>query len=242
MIGRVAAYARFETVGFLRNGEQLLVSIVLPALALLAVGVADLVELPASPGWAEVARIDVITPGVLALAIISSSFTSLAISTAFDRRWGVLRQLATTPLGSRGIVAGKVVATFAVQTLQVAALSAFAFVLGWRPDAGGLSWATLAWLVGSLCFTGFGLLLAARLRAEAVLALANLLWILLAASGVVLPLGGAGAFSWLPGSLLGDLMRVALIDGALDLAPALALTAWAGLTLALAARLFRPSE
>jgi hypothetical protein len=46
-----------------------------------------------------VSRIDFATPGVLALAVVSSAFTSQAIATAFDRRNGVLRMLATTPLG-----------------------------------------------------------------------------------------------------------------------------------------------
>lgn len=239
---RAVDYARFEAVTFLRNGEQLLVAIVLPALALLGLGVATVVDLPAVPGLAEVSRIDLVTPGVLALAIVSSSFTSLAISTAFDRRWGVLRQLATTPLGPRGIVAGKVLAVFAVQVLQLAVLSGVALVLGWHPDGSGVLIALPLWLLGSLCFTGFGLLLAARLRAEAVLALANLLWVLLAASGLVLPLTGAGAFSWLPGSLLGDVMREAFITGSFALVPALALAAWAAFALALAARLFRPSD
>lgn len=238
---RILDYARFEAVTFLRNGEQLLVAIVLPALALVGLGAVDIVEIPAAvdPG---VARIDVVAPGVLALAIVSSSFTSLAISTAFDRRWGVLRQLATTPLGPRGIVAGKVLAVFAVQVLQLVVLAGLAAALGWRPDGVGLLVAVAVWLVGSLCFSAFALALAARLRAEAVLAVANLLWVLFAVGGLVLPVSEAfGWLTWLPWSGFGEAMRVALIDGAFS--PALAaLAVWAGLALTLAARLFRPSE
>lgn len=238
---RVLDYARFEAVTFLRNGEQLLVAIVLPALALVGLGVVDIVEIPAAVD-PVVARIDVVAPGVLALAIVSSSFTSLAISTAFDRRWGVLRQLATTPLGPRGIVAGKVLAVFAVQVLQLVVLAGLALALGWRPDGLGLLVAVPVWLVGSLCFSGFALALAARLRAEAVLAVANLLWVLFAVGGLVLPVSASfGWLTWLPWSGFGEAMRVALIDGAF--APALAgLAVWAAVSLGLAARLFRPSE
>ncbi|HCX85578.1 MAG TPA: ABC transporter, partial [Micrococcales bacterium] len=110
---------------------------------LLGLGVATVVSLPLD----GMKRIDLIAPGVLALAIMSSSFTSQAIATAFDRRWGVLRQLSTTPLGPRGIVLGKVLAVLAVQVLQVVALSGLAVAVGWRPDLGGLGAALLTWVL-----------------------------------------------------------------------------------------------
>ncbi|WP_108719740.1 ABC transporter permease [Miniimonas sp. S16] len=241
---RVLAYARFEAIGILRNGEQLLVAVVLPALALLGLGVATVVSLPLD----GTNRIDLIAPGVLALAIMSSSFTSQAIATAFDRRWGVLRQLSTTPLGPRGIVLGKVLAVLAVQVLQVVALSGLAVAVGWRPDLGGLGAALLTWVLGSICFTSLGLLVAARLRAEAVLAVANLLWLALAAiGGLVLPADGDTRFavplaSWLPSGALGDAMRAALVDGAFAEVALVVLAAWTVTCLAAAARWFRPTE
>lgn len=241
---RVLAYAQFEVVGLLRNGEQLLVAVVLPALAMLGLGVADVVDLPT--GGAP--RIAVVAPGVLALAIVSSSFTSMAIATAFDRRWGVLRQLATTPLGPRGIVLGKVLATFAVQAIQLLLLSALATAVGWQPDPSGIPAALLAWLLGSVCFTSLGLLLAARLRAEAVLAVANLLWVAFAAvGGLVLPVGGEPSLAvpgaaWLPTGALGEVLRGALGGGEVPVPALAALTLWTALALAAATRWFRPAE
>lgn len=243
-VSRALGYAQFEAIGLLRNGEQLLVAIVLPAAALLGLGVLTVVELP----LADYARIDVVTPGVLGLAVVSSSFTSQAIATAFDRRWGVLRQLATTPLGPRGIVAGKVLATFAVQAVQVLVLSALAVALGWHPQAAGIGWALLAWILGSVCFTALGLLLAARLRAEAVLALANLLWLVLASvGGVLLPTSedsgvSVGAAAWLPSGAFGDALRSSLLTGAPTPWSLVVLAGWTAVSLAAAARWFRPSE
>lgn len=225
---------------FLRNGEQLLIAVVLPALALFGLGVLDVVALPTTDLFAGLSRIDAVAPGILALGLVSTSFTSLAISTAFDRRWGVLRQLATTPLGSSGIVAGKILAVFAIQALQLLVLSGIAFALGWRPALSGFPFLLVTWLLASLCFSGLGLALAARLRAEAVLALANLAWILLAASGLVLP-AGTGWMAFLPQ----DLVATAMLTSAQGSAPWLSwlgLLAWDVIALVLAARLFRPSE
>src|SRR5476649_166748 len=84
---RVLAQARFETGTLLRNGEQLLVAVVLPAMALVGLALSH------SPSLGPGRRIDLAVPGVLALAVISTAFTGQAISTAFDRRYGVLRLL-----------------------------------------------------------------------------------------------------------------------------------------------------
>lgn len=234
---RVLAQARFETLAVLRNGEQLLVTLVIPVVALVALGVGSFVEV--DTGGA--ARIDVVTPGVLGLAVMAGSLTSQAIATAFDRRNGVLRLLATTPLGPGGLLAGKVLAVLAVAALQVVAVGAAALVLGWRPDPAGLAPAALALLLGVSAFTALALLLAGTLRAEAVLAVANLLLVVLAVvGGVVLPvaeLPGAWASiaQWLPPGALGEALRAALLDGAFPAAHLAALAAWA-LALAAAVR------
>lgn len=243
---RVLAYARFEIVGTLRNGEQLLVAVVLPALALVGLGAFGVVVLPGIETPTQ--RIDLITPGVLALAIVSSSFTSQAIATAFDRRWGVLRQLATTPLGPGGIVLGKAVAVLGVQVIQLALLSGLALALGWRPHAAGLPFAALAWLLGSLAFSALGLLVAGWLRAEAVLAVANLAWVAFAAvGGLVFPTSGATplalpAMAWLPTGALGDALRAALDAGTAPWGNLAVLGAWTLLLIAGAVRRFRPTE
>jgi ABC-2 type transport system permease protein len=235
---RVLAQARFDATVLLRNGEQLLITLVLPALALVGLSTTEVLDL--GPG----ARVDVAAPGVLALAVMSTAFTGQAIGTGFDRRYGVLRLLGTTPLGRGGLLAGRMLAVGAVEVVQVAVLGGLALALGWRPHLGGLPAAVLALVAGTAAFTALGLLLAGTLRAEAVLAAANLVWVLLlAGGGVVVPsdrMGGWGAVAAvLPSGALGDAVRAATLDGTTAW-PALAvLAAWGLAAAAGAARWFR---
>jgi ABC-2 type transport system permease protein len=236
---RVLAQASFESRILLRNGEQLLVALVLPALALVGLTLADVPDL--GPGR----RVDVVAPGVLALAVMSTAFTGQAIQTGFDRRYGVLRLLGTTPLGRGGLLAGKAVAVLAVELIQVVVLGAVALTLGWRPEVAGVPAALLAGLVGTAAFVSLALLLAGTLRAEAVLAVANLVWVLLLAGGAVvipahrMPGGLAIIASALPSGALGEALRAALGSGRLAVVPLLVLLAWAVAGTAAAARWFR---
>ena len=146
---------------------------------------------------------------------MSTSFTSLAIATGFERRYGVLKRLGSSPLPRSGLLAGKVLALLLVEALQIAVISARRRCsLGWSPTPGavGVAGAVLAVLLGTAAFASLGLLLAGTLRAEATLAAANLVYLLLLAGGaVVLPASAYGAFGdvavWLPSGALGEAMR-----------------------------------
>ena len=237
---RVLAQGRFETRAVLRNGEQLMVTVILPVLLLVGLNGATFVELDT----AGAARIDLLTPGVLAFAAMASAFTSPAIATAFDRRNGVLRLLATTPLGPTGLLAGKLVSVLAVQLVQVVVLGGTAAALGWRPTVSGVGLALICWLLGTAAFVALALLAAGTVRAEAVIALANILLVVLALGGVVLPadvLPGplAGVVALLPSGALGAALRATLLDGAVPLGPLAVLAAWAAALGAAAARWFR---
>lgn len=124
---RMRAQAAFEGRTLLANGEQLLVSLLLPAMALLGLHFASTPDL--GPGR----RIDLATPGILALAVVSTAFTGQAIATGFDRRYGVLRLLGVTPLGSRGLLVAKAVAVAGVVAVQTLVLGGLGLVLGWHP-------------------------------------------------------------------------------------------------------------
>lgn len=240
-VRRVLAQTLFETRAILRNGEQLLLAIVIPVVALVGLTRATFVELDTG----GVSRIDFLTPGVLALAIMSSAFTSQAIATAFDRRNGVLRLLATTPLGRGGLLAGKVLGVLLVEVVQVTVITVTALLLGWQPDPAGTVPALVAVVLGTAAFTALALLLAGTLRAEAVLAVANLVWLLLAvAGGVVLPadqLPGPMAHLalLLPSGALGEALRGALLHGALPPWSVVVLLGWAAALGWGAGRLFR---
>jgi ABC-2 type transport system permease protein len=239
---QVVAHAAMETRLMLRNGEQLLLAVVIPVIVLLG-GVygADRLDL----GLSHTA-VDVFTPGVLALAVMSTSFTSLAIATGFERRYGVIKRLGSSPLPRSGLLAGKVLGLLLVEALQLLVLGGVGLLLDWDPATGAAAWvgAFLAVVAGTAAFASLGLFLAGVLRAEATLAAANLVYLLLLAGGaVVLPAsvygGASGLVTRLPSGALGDAMRAALIDGAVAWGDLGVLVAWALLGTFLTARTFR---
>ena len=237
---RVLAQTRFETLAVLRNGEQLLLTFLLPVIALVLLVQTDVVALPGSRHASALA-------GVLALAAVSTGFTSQAIAVAFDRRWGVLRLLATTPLGRGGLLAGKLGAVLAVLVVQVVVLTTTAFVLGWRPaaDPVALLVAGALLVLGTACFTALGLLLGGTLRPEAVLAIANLVWVLLVAGGgLLLPVATlpdllAGVVTVLPSAALGEGLRQLAGGGPVPWLHIGSLTVWTAAATWAAARFFR---
>ena len=128
---RVLRQAGLETRTALRNGEQLLLTLVIPVVLLVAATRTRVVDL--GPGE----RVSLAVAGVLALAVVSTAFTGQAIATGFDRRNGVLRLLATTPLGRGGLVGGKCLAVLALVAVQVVVLTGVGLLLGWHPQAAG---------------------------------------------------------------------------------------------------------
>ena len=235
---RVFSRASFETRSLLANGEQLLVSVVLPALALVGLAIASVPDVRPDP------RADVALAGALALAVVSTAFTGQAISTGFDRRAGVLRLLGTSPLGRGGLLAAKCLAVLSVLAVQVVVLGALGLVLGARPEAGSILPMLVTLLLGSAAFVALALLLAGTVRAEAVLAIANLVWVLLLGLGVLFPtdllpgaLGTVAAL--LPSGALGDAMRTAVVAGGWPWAEWAVLVVWGLVGGALARRFFR---
>lgn len=223
---RILAQGRYEATTMLTNGEQLVLMIVMPLLGLIALTVTPLLD-----GLGH-SRVEVATPGILALCALSTAFTGQGIATGFDRRYGVMRFLSTTPLGKAGLIAGKVIAVVVALALQVVVISVVALLMGWRPPIAGVALALPLLLLGAATFTALGLLIAGTVRPEATLAITNLGWILLAAvGGIVLP---ASQFSatmemyaqWLPSAALGDLMRGALISSQLEIFPLVVLLLW----------------
>ncbi|WP_434994409.1 ABC transporter permease [Arthrobacter sp. Ld5] len=236
---RVLRHGAYEALAMLRNGEQLVLAIVLPLLALTA-----LVLTPLLDAYGP-SRIDVAAPGVLALCTMSTAFTGQGIATGFDRRYGVLRFLSTTPLGRSGLILGKAVAVAVVLAVQLVVIGGAALLMGWTPDPAGILPAALLLLLGSAAFTALGLLVAGTLRPEATLAVTNLVWILLAAAGGViipaasLPAAAEPFVSVLPSAALGDGLRSALLDGVFDPIACLVLLAWAVVASLAAIRWFK---
>jgi len=224
----VLAQAGLEVRMILRNGEQLLLTIVIP---LLVLGVFAGVEVLDLGGRTD--RLGFLTPGVLALAVISTAFTGQAIATGFERRYGALKLLGASPLSRPGLLAAKTLAVLVVEALQVALIGGLAFALGWEPTGSALAAAVLL-LAGTAAFSALGLLMAGTLRAEATLAGANLVYLLLlVGGGIAVPLdrfpdGVRVVLEGLPSAALADGLRAVLDDGsALPLGPLAVLAAWA---------------
>jgi ABC-2 type transport system permease protein len=239
VLRQVGAQASMEARLMLRNGEQLLLALVIPVIVLIGgVAGADRVGLEFSRP-----TVDIFTPGVLALAVMSTAFTSLAIATGFERRYGVIKRLGTSPLSRGSLLAGKAGALLAVEVVQLLVLGAVGAALGWDPDPNLLA-ALAAVLLGTVAFASLGLLLAGSLRAEATLAAANLVYLLLLAGGaVVLPASAYGGFGdvarWLPSGALGEALRDAFERADFSPRDLAVLAAWAVVGSVLTSRTFK---
>jgi ABC-2 type transport system permease protein len=239
----VGAQAGLELRTLLRNGEQLLLTLIIPVLLLAAFSQEDLVSYPRPGG-----RIDFLAPGILALAVMSTAFTSQAIATGFERRYGVLKRLGATPLSRTGLIAAKTATVVAVELLQAVLIIAVALAIGWSPNASPAAVIVVPILIllGTAAFSGLALLMAGTLRAEATLAAANLVYVvLLGVGGVVFPLtkfpaAARPVLELLPTGALSTGLRDVLAYGAVfPVKDAVTLAVWAVAGITLAARYFR---
>lgn len=241
----IAVLAVHELRLAMRRGENLLVTLVIPPAVLAFFSTAGVVPTIEGP------PVDFLLPGAIALAVIANGLVNLGIATAYDRHYGVLKRLGVAPVGRGSVIAARLVAVLAIEVLQVLVLLAVAAgPLGWRPAEDIAPLVIVgAILLGTLAFAGLGLLLAGTLRAEAVLALANgLFLVFLMLGGIVLPLDHlTGVLETigrlLPAAALSDLLRVGFGAGGSGdgdgLAALVTLAAWASATTIPAARAFR---
>jgi len=178
----LVAQTRAELVLTMRRGESLLLVLGIPLLLLGFFASVDVLPKGRFPH-----SVDLLAPGVLALAVMSTAMVQLAIGTAFERQYGVLKRLGSTPLGRPRLLGAKTLSITAVELLQVVLLVALALALGWGPSASIA--AAGAVLLGTVAFAGLGMLMAGTLRGEVTLAAANGLYlVLLLLGGMVVPL------------------------------------------------------
>jgi ABC-2 type transport system permease protein len=235
----IAAQAALETKMLLRNGEQLLLTVVIPTLLLVLFSSVDIVD------TGKGKSVDFLTPGILALAVMSTAFTGQAIATGFERRYGVLKRLASSPLPRWALMTAKTASVLVTEILQIILLTAIALALGWSPH--GNPFAVLLLLIlGTAAFSGLGLLMAGTLKAEATLAAANLVFLLLLVGGGVIvpmdkyPSGVQDVLGLLPISALSDGLRDVLQHGAgMPWGDLGILGVWAVVGLAVAGKFFR---
>jgi ABC-2 type transport system permease protein len=238
----LAAQARIELLLTLRRGESLLVTLAIPLGILVFFTEVDAVntDLP-DP-------VDFLVPGVLALAVMSSAMVSLGIATGFERRYGVLKRLGSTPLSRGGLLVAKTANVLVLEVIQAVAIVLTGVALGWSPS-GGVPAAIGLVVLGTVAFAGIGMLLAGTLRAEANLAVANGLFLLLLFLGGMaypldrLPDAVEAVARLLPAAALSECLRGLLDAGAsLDGGELTVLVVWAIAAPLAAARWFRWDE
>lgn len=223
----------------LRNGEQLLLTLIIPLILLGFFGSVDV--LPSG----DSDPLTFLVPGVYAVAIMSSAMVSMGIATGFERSYLVLKRLGATPLTRMELVSAKVLSIFVVELLQAVALFSLGLALGWKPEGNVWPLAILIVLLGTAAFGGVGLLLAGRLRAEINLAAQNGLYLLLLLlGGMIIPRDSLPGFLSnaalaLPSTTLADGLRTTLNGTGQLLQPILILLAWAVIAPLVAARRFR---
>jgi len=215
-VGRMlATHARTEAMLTLRNSEQILLTLLIPLALLVGLTLLEIFALPEP-------RVDSVTPRIFALAVMSSAFTGQAIALGFDRRYGVVKRLAATALPRWILLAGRTSAALVVVVVQLVVLGVVAAVLGWSPSVSGIVWAVLLVVLGALSFGALGVLLGGALKAEIVLALANLVWfVLLLAGGIVVPAASmpgvlGDVVTFLPSGALVEGLHTSLVDGAVS--------------------------
>ena len=233
----LAAQFKLELKLLLRNGEQLLLTMFIPITLLVGLTLLPL-------GSFGPNRAATFVPAIMALAVISTAFTGQAIAVAFDRRYGALKRLGATALPVWGIIAGKSLAVVTVVFLQSILLGAIGIALGWRPAIAGLALGAVVIALGTAGFAALGLLLGGTLRAEIVLAVANLLWFVFAGLGALTLEGGmiSRGVQWVarltPSGALTEALSQAMTPS-VDWFGLAVLAAWGGVAALAALRWFR---
>ena len=183
-------------------------------------------------------------PAIMSLAVISTAFTGQAIAVAFDRRYGALKRIGATALPVWGIIAGKSLAVVTVVFLQSIVLGSIGFALGWRPHIVGLILGAVIIALGTAGFAAMGLLVGGTLRAEIVLAIANLLWFVFAGLGALtlegqaVPEAGRWAARLTPSGALTEALTQAM-SLSVDWFGIAVLAAWGAVSALCALRWFR---
>jgi ABC-2 type transport system permease protein len=237
----ISAQARAEILLQLRRGENAIVTLAVPLGVLIFFSKVDAVTTDFSD------PVDFLVPGVLALSVMAAAMVSLGIATGFERRYGVLKRLGSTPLSRGGLLAAKTATVLVLEVIQFVLVIATGVALGWHLRSGVVAALALL-LLGTIAFAGIGMLMAGTLRAEANLAASNALFlVLLFLGGMAYPLdklpGAVEAFAkLLPAAALSETVRAVLTARSFPSGELVVLVAWAVVAPLLAARFFRWEE
>jgi ABC-2 type transport system permease protein len=224
-----------------RRGENVLVTLIIPVMLLIFF--ASLNIIPTQKGESSATFL---LPGILAIAISAAGMVNLGIATAYERNYGVLKRLGSSPLSRSGLIIAKIISILALEIVQLLLLLGVAIAFyGWRP-IGSLPLALLAVVLGTITFSALGLAMAGGLRAEMTLAGANALFLVfILLGGGILPLDHlpapiAAIAQILPAAALTQALQQTMTTGhPFPTYPLLLLVIWAIIILFVAIRTFK---
>jgi ABC-2 type transport system permease protein len=233
----VASQIRMELTLTARRGEAIVLAMGVPLLVLLGAGLTEVTNVPGDD------RLAFVVPGVLALTVMSTAFTGQAITTGYERSYGVLKRLGASPLSRPGLLFAKTSAVLGLIVVQLVALAAVGVAVGWRPHFGAILSALGVTVLATAAYSGLALLMASLLRPEATTGAATLIYVLmLAAGGIMFAAPDLGTVGWfvLPLAAHAEALRATLShDASVPLSIWLALGTWAVVFVTAAARKFR---
>ncbi|HWS85335.1 MAG TPA: ABC transporter permease [Ktedonobacteraceae bacterium] len=237
---QILQQVKYELLLTARRGENVLITLIVPVVLLIFFTSLNLV-----PKTGE-STINFLLPGILALAIIAAGMVNLGISTAYERYYGVLKRLGSSPLPRSGLIIAKVISILILEMLQVIILVGVAIALyGWRPVGSPLL-ALLTIALGTVTFASLGLAMAGSLRAEITLAGANALYLVfLLIGGSLLPVDRLPApladfAQMLPAAALTQALQATMNNGErFPATPLIVLAVWAVAILLVAVRTFK---
>ncbi|WP_164842375.1 ABC transporter permease [Actinoplanes solisilvae] len=233
----VASQIRMELTLTARRGEAVVLAMGVPLLVLLGAGLTEVTNVPGND------RLAFVVPGVLALTVMSTAFTGQAITTGYERAYGVLKRLGASPLSRPGLLFAKTSAVLGLIVVQLVALAAVGVAVGWRPHFGATLSAVGVTVLATAAYSGLALLMASVLRPEATTGAATLIYVLmLAAGGIMFAAPDLGTVGWflLPLAAHAEALRATLShDASVPLSIWLSLGAWAVVFVTAAARKFR---
>ncbi len=220
-----------------RDAEQLLLTLGIPVVLLVFFGTIDVFESQRQD------FVDFLTPGIIALALISSAFVRQAISLGFDVSFGAIRRFGVTPLRVGEFLSAKLMTTVVLFGVQLMVLGVVAILLGWRPTVSPLVVPVI--VLGLIAFVGLAFVLTGVVNGLTALAAANALYIvMLLLSGLVFELDRLPDFlvavvKLLPSTALAQLLRATLSGESGAGWAWISLVCWAVGTPLVGAKLFR---
>ncbi len=193
--------------------------------------------------------IDFVVPGLLGMNLLGSGVWGLGFALVDMRRRKLLKRFVATPMSRPQFLLSFILSRLGLLVLEVAALIGFGVLAFHVPLRGPLWVLAFVCVLGSLCFSGLGLLISSRVRTmEGASGLMNAamlpMWILggVFFSSSKFPAPMQPLVQALPLTAVNNALRANMLEGASlsAMLPELAIiAAWAVLCFALALRLFR---